>query len=57
MGMSILRSFRGEYIAAVTRFHILPIGALEWKIGADLAPEALEEKSNILDVGRSSVWG
>jgi hypothetical protein len=51
MGMSILRSFRGEYIAVFTRFHILPIGVLELKIGADLAPEALEEESSILDMG------
>jgi hypothetical protein len=29
--------------AAFARFHISPVGALEWENGADLAPEALED--------------
>jgi hypothetical protein len=29
--------------AAFARFHISPVGALEWENGADVAPEALED--------------
>jgi hypothetical protein len=32
--------------AAFARFHISPVGAVEWENGADLAPEALKNLIN-----------